>query len=120
MAVNQKFDYDGYVPILHICRHLDEYFCQFEENEKLEKKKGLAIGGIVPNLLRASKAMSYEKILDGVFQVREKFANKKLHLFGVGRNLNITRRGIVRNGFSRFCRLAHSCRTGTCAVTGYW
>ena len=84
MAVNQKFDYDGYVPILHICRHLDEYFCQFEENEKLEKKKGLAIGGIVPNLLRASKAMSYEKILDGVFQVREKFANKKLHLFGVG------------------------------------
>lgn len=84
MVVNRKFNYDGYVPILHICRHLDEYFCQFEENEKLKKKKGLAIGGIVPNLLRASKAMSYEKILDGVFQVREKFANKKLHLFGVG------------------------------------
>ncbi len=84
MTVNQKFDYDGYVPILHICRHLDEYICQFEENEKLEKKKGLAIGGIVPNLLRAPKAMSYQKILDKVYKVRETFADKKLHLFGVG------------------------------------
>ena len=84
MAVNQKFGYDGYVPILHICRYLDEYFCQFEKSEKLEKKKSLAIGGIVPNLLRAPKAMSYGKTLDSVYKVREKFANKKLHLFGVG------------------------------------
>ena len=84
MAVNQKFDYDGYVPILHICRHLEEYLSQFEENEKLQKKKGFAIGGIVPNLLRAPKAMSHEKILDSIYQVREAFANQKLHLFGVG------------------------------------
>ena len=84
MVVNKEFDYDGFVPILHICRHLDEYFCQFAENTKLKNKENLAIGGIVPNLLRASKAMSYEKILDGVFQVRETFADKKLHLYGVG------------------------------------
>ena len=40
--------------------------------------------GIVPNLLRASKAMSYEKILNSIYKVRETFADQKLHLFGVG------------------------------------
>ena len=84
MAVNKKFAYDGFVPILHVCRLLDTYFVQFEENEKLAQKKSLAIGGIVPNLLRAPKAMSGQKILDKVYQVKETFEDKKLHLFGVG------------------------------------
>ena len=84
MEVNQRYSHDGYVPILHISRHLGEYLRQFEENEKLWKKTSCAIGGIVPNLLRAPKAMSHGEILDKVYQIREKLANRKLHLFGVG------------------------------------
>ena len=84
MAVNQEFSYDGYVPILHVSRCLNKYIRLFDENEKLRKKPIFAIGGIVPNLLRAPKAMSHKKILNSLYRVRETFANQKLHLFGVG------------------------------------
>ena len=84
MAVNQKFSYDGYVPILHVSRCLNKYIRLFNEDEELQKKPIFAIGGIVPNLLRAPKAMSYKKILNSIYKVRQTFADKKLHLFGVG------------------------------------
>ena len=84
MAVNQEFSYDGYVPILHVSRCLNKYIRLFNEDEKLREKPIFAIGGIVPNLLRASKSMSYEKVLNSIYKVRETFANQKLHLFGVG------------------------------------
>ena len=84
MAVNQEFSYDGYVPILHVSRCLNKYIRLFNEDEKLRTKRILAIGGIVPNLLRASKSMSYEKMLNSIYKVRKTFANQKLHLFGVG------------------------------------
>ena len=84
MEVNQEFSYDGYVPILHVSRRLNKYISLFNEDEKLQKKPIFAIGGIVPNLLRAPKAMSHKKILNSIYKVRETFANQKLHLFGVG------------------------------------
>ncbi len=84
MVVNQEFSYDGYVPILHVGRCINKYIRLFNEDEKLQEKPIYAIGGIVPNLLRAPKAMSYQKILNKVYKVRETFADKKLHLFGVG------------------------------------
>ncbi|MYB92266.1 hypothetical protein F4054_11745 [Candidatus Poribacteria bacterium] len=84
MAVNQKFSYDEYVPILHVSRRLNKYIRLFNEDEKLRKKPIFAIGGIVPNLLRAPKAMSHEKMLNSIYKVRETFPNQKLHLFGVG------------------------------------
>ena len=84
MAVNQEYSHDGYVPILHISRYLDEYLHQFEENEQLRSKPICALGGIVPNLLRAPKSMSSGDVLDKVRQVRKAFADRKLHLFGVG------------------------------------
>lgn len=84
MAVNQEYSRDGYVPILHISRHLDEYLRQFRTNKQLWEKPVFAIGGIVPNLLRAPKSMPREDVLDKVHQVREAFGNRKLHLFGVG------------------------------------
>lgn len=84
MAVNQEFSYDGYVPILHVSRCLNKYIRLFNEDEKLRKKPTIAIGGIVPNLLRAPKAMSTKKILESIIKVRETFATQKLHLFGVG------------------------------------
>lgn len=84
MAVNQEFSYDGYVPILHVSRCLNKYIRLFNEDEELRKKPMFAIGGIVPNLLRAPNAMSHKKILNRIYKVRETFANQKLHLFGVG------------------------------------
>ena len=84
MAVNQEFSYDGYVPILHISRCLNKYIRLFNKDKKLRTKPILAIGGIVPNLLRASKSISYEKMLNSIYKVRKTFANQKLHLFGVG------------------------------------
>ena len=84
MAVNRKYSHDGYVPILHICRHLDKYLNQFEANEGLRSKPIYAIGGLVPNLLCAAKFMSNGEVLDKVCQVRTAFADRKLHLFGVG------------------------------------
>ena len=84
MAVNHKYSRDGYVPILHISRQLDEYLRQFEANERLRSKLIYAIGGIVPNLLRTPKAMGYKEVLDKLHRVRATFANRELHLFGVG------------------------------------
>lgn len=84
MDVNQAYSHDGYVPILHISRHLDEYIRQFEANERLRTKPICAIGGIVPNLLRAPKAMSHSEVLNKVRQIRATFADRELHLFGVG------------------------------------
>lgn len=84
MKANQEFSYDGYVPILHVSRCLNKYIRLFNEDEKLREKPIFAIGGIVPNLLRAPKAMSYKKILNSIYKVRETFANQKLHLFGIG------------------------------------
>lgn len=84
MAVNREYSSDGYVPILHISRYLDMYLSQFEESYQLRCNPIYAIGGIVPNLLRAPKSMSSEEILHKVRQVRATFANRELHLFGVG------------------------------------
>ena len=84
MDVNQSYSHDGYVPILHISRHLNEYLRQFKANERLRAKPIFALGGIVPNLLRTPKAMSYKEILNSVRQVRATFADRELHLFGVG------------------------------------
>ena len=84
MFSNQKYSYDGYVPILHISRVLDRYLVRFEKSEKLQEKTHYAIGGLIPNLLRARKAMAFEDVLDKVSRVREAFKGGKLHLFGVG------------------------------------
>ena len=84
MEVNQEYSHDGYVPILHVSRRLNKYIRLFNEDEKLREKPIFAIGGIVPNLLRAPKAMSHKRILNSIYKVRETFANQKLHLFGVG------------------------------------
>lgn len=84
MHVNKTYSHDGYVPILHISRCLDEYLRQFEANEQLRQKTVCALGGIVPNLLRAPKAMSYGDVLAKVRQVRVKLDNRQLHVFGIG------------------------------------
>ena len=84
MDVNQAYSHDGYVPILHISRYLDRYLRQLTGNQQLQAKQVFALGGIVPNLLRAPKAMSYKEVLRKVRQVRSKLENRILHVFGIG------------------------------------
>ena len=84
MRVNLDYWNDGYVPVIHISRVLHEYVLAVKGNAQLAEKTAIALGGIVPNLLRAPKAMPYRTVLDGLKQVRQEFAGKQLHVFGIG------------------------------------
>lgn len=84
MEVNQAYRHDGYVPVIHISRHLNEYLDQLQADERLSSKPRVALGGIVPNLLRMPKAMTYDDILESVRRTRTMLAGKRLHVFGVG------------------------------------
>lgn len=84
MVMNLAYQADGYVPVIHISRVLDRYIAEVEASDVLARKPRIGLGGIVPNLLRVPKAMPYRHILDGVRHVRRVFADKELHLFGVG------------------------------------
>ena len=84
MEVNRVYRYDGYVPVVHISRHLGQYLRELLSDEHLRTKPAVALGGIVPNLLRARKAMPYDKVLDSVRKVRTELADKHLHIFGIG------------------------------------
>ena len=84
MAVNRAYEHDGFVPVVHIGPHLEEYVGQLEANERLRQKRRLALGAIVPNLLRAPKAMSYESLLKLLTQLTEAVGSRDLHVFGLG------------------------------------
>jgi hypothetical protein len=84
MAANRAFEHDGYVPVIHISNLLDDYIKALQENDKLAAKTKLALGGIVPNLLRTPKAMAYSDVMDSLCRVRATFRKKKLHVFGIG------------------------------------
>lgn len=84
MRINRSYRHDGYVPVAHISRVLDEYVVKIKANTQLAAKPRVALGAIVPNLLRASKAMPYKQILDSLKKFRRDFADKQLHVFGIG------------------------------------
>lgn len=84
MAVNRSFNDDGYVPVIHISQIIDEYILAIRSDDNLAAKRDIALGGIVPNLLRMPKARPYREVLEGVRRVREAFADCRIHLFGVG------------------------------------
>ncbi|MEW5869059.1 MAG: hypothetical protein AB1894_07270 [Chloroflexota bacterium] len=84
MAVNRQYQRDGYVPIVHISRFLQEYLEIFKSEPRLMSKPTIGLGGIVPNLLRAPKAMPYQLVLDQVRQVRSELRTQGLHVFGIG------------------------------------
>jgi tRNA-guanine family transglycosylase len=75
---------DGYVPVIHVSQVLHEYLAAVQHYERLLAKRCFALGGIVPNLLRASKALPYAEILQGLHAVRETLNDKELHVFGMG------------------------------------
>ena len=84
MRVNHAYEHDGFVPVIHISQFLEKYTAAIKGNEKLSGKTAIALGGIVPNLLRSSKAISYTEILQSLWHVRKVFADKKIHVFGIG------------------------------------
>jgi 7-cyano-7-deazaguanine tRNA-ribosyltransferase len=84
MQINSAYGHDGYAPVVHIGRFLDDYVTRIQANEKLSKKQTMALGGIVPNLLRKPKAVPYQVVLDALVHVRRTFADKEVHVFGIG------------------------------------
>lgn len=84
MEVNKSFVNDGYVPVIHIGRFLDRYLQEFLSDARLSQKQKVALGGIVPNLLRTPKAMPYQEILDRLWHARAQLSGKQLHVFGIG------------------------------------
>jgi 7-cyano-7-deazaguanine tRNA-ribosyltransferase len=84
MQVNSAYQDDGYVPVVHIGRFLDDYVSEIRASEKLSEKQAIALGGIVPNLLRTPKAVPYQVVLDALVHVRRTFQNKEVHVFGIG------------------------------------
>ncbi len=84
MKMNQNYQHDGYVPVVHAGRYLSRYIDAIEASPKLAAKDCIALGGLVPNLLRAPKAAAYSSILQDLITVRERFADKRIHVFGIG------------------------------------
>ncbi len=84
MEMNIAFEHDGFVPVMHISRHLATYIDEFSKSKQLVQKDSVALGGIVPNLLRKPSAMPYAEVLKSLLQVRHVLAGKHLHVFGLG------------------------------------
>ncbi|MBE9135616.1 hypothetical protein IQ254_00065 [Nodosilinea sp. LEGE 07088] len=84
MSMNRSYSEGNYVPVLHVSSVLEEYTDLFKSHQFLVEKDSIALGGIVPNLLKASKAMHPHKILESLIHVRQEFKDKKLHVFGIG------------------------------------
>ena len=84
MQVNLAFKHDGYVPVIHISKVIKKYIVEIKSSEELSQKESIAVGGIVPNLLRAPKALSHSEILKSLIKLRDEFSNQKIHIFGIG------------------------------------
>lgn len=95
MDVNRNYGHDGYVPVVHIGPLLTRYTSAIVTHPKLSKKSKLALGGIVPNLLRAPKAMAYPDVLSGLLHVRNKFEAKDVHIFGIGGTATVHIAGLI-------------------------
>jgi 7-cyano-7-deazaguanine tRNA-ribosyltransferase len=84
MEANLAYQHDGYVPVIHICQFLTQYTIAVKGHDRLSVKPIIALGGIVPNLLRAPNALPYARILESLAEVRQTFSDKSIHVFGIG------------------------------------
>jgi 7-cyano-7-deazaguanine tRNA-ribosyltransferase len=84
MKVNRSFEHDGFVPVIHAGAVLTDYIAAIGANKKLSAKPIIALGGLVPNLLRAPKALPYTTVLAKLCEAREAFSEKEMHVFGIG------------------------------------
>src|SRR5205807_1663477 len=71
MRINLKYQDNGYVPVVHIGNYLLHYTTQIAADDQLSKKPSIALGAIVPNLLRKPKAMPYAEVLSDLRHVRQ-------------------------------------------------
>jgi 7-cyano-7-deazaguanine tRNA-ribosyltransferase len=70
--------------VAHVGSFLEQFTAAIVADEDLSAKASIALGGIVPNLLRTSKARPYREVLDALRHMREAFMEKKVHVFGIG------------------------------------
>ena len=84
MEINRLYHHDGFVPVAHIGGVLKKYILDFQKEKRIAQKPRFALGGIVPNLLRAPKALPYDDVLNCLFRFRSAFSGKQLHVFGIG------------------------------------
>ncbi len=89
MAMNRLYWRGDYVPVVHISFLLEDYVSRLKSYKSLMKKQAIALGGIVPNLLKAPKAMHPQKVLEKLIHIRQEFPNKKLHVFGIGGTITL-------------------------------
>jgi tRNA-guanine family transglycosylase len=84
MAVNLAYAHDGYVPVVHLGAQLGTYLARLDADARLRAKPAVALGAIVPNLLRMPKAIAYDAILHNLELARTALPGKLLHVFGIG------------------------------------
>ena len=96
MDINRNYQHDGYVPVVHIGSLLSRYTSAVIRHPKLNQKPKVALGGIVPNLLRAPKAMAYVDVLKGLLHVRSSFRAKDIHIFGIGGTATVHIAGLIK------------------------
>lgn len=96
MQINGRYTQNGYVSVLHASRVVSGYISALQAHEGLKDKSSLAIGGLVPNLLRSPKAQPFAEILGGLRLAREAFAGRKMHVFGIGGTATIHLAALLR------------------------
>lgn len=84
MDMNRRYLQGEYVPVVHVSGLLEDYVSLLKSHKSLVQKEAIALGGIVPNLLKAPKAMHPQKVLKKLMHVRQEFQDKKIHVFGIG------------------------------------
>lgn len=84
MELNRAYNHDGYTPVVHVGPFLREYTAAIISDQVLSAKAGVAVGAMVPNLLRSPKAAPYPDILSALRQTRTSFVGKQIHVFGIG------------------------------------
>ena len=84
MNINRSYHADGYVPVVHAGRYLARYLQAVDASPRLAAKECIALGALVPNLLRSPNAPTYSSILDDLISVRERFPRRRIHVFGIG------------------------------------
>jgi 7-cyano-7-deazaguanine tRNA-ribosyltransferase len=95
MSANRAHTHDGYVPVVHVSSMLGEYVKAIMRNPQLAAKERIALGGIVPNLLRASKALPYDTIFESLRRFRASFLEKTVHVFGIGGTATVHLAGLL-------------------------
>jgi hypothetical protein len=83
MYYNHKYSFDGCVPVVHAGVKLDHYLKAFAAHDVLSKKRQLALGGLVPQLLQTHGTGPKTQAVDSIITVRRKFPGK-IHVFGIG------------------------------------